>query len=68
MQTKTKQNDNPDMRHTNCNAKNICEALVNIFNEQHTMMTSCDNKCVVKIRSPGVPLALCPKTKAGWVA
>ena len=31
-------------------------------------MISCDDKCIVKIGSPGSPLASCPKTKAGWVA
>lgn len=67
-QTKTRQNNNPDMRYANCNAKNVRKVLVSRFNKEHAMMISCDDKCMVKIGSPGVPLALCPKTKAGWVA
>ena len=68
MQTKTKQNDNPDMKCANYNAKNVRKVLVNKFDKDFTLMISCDDKCVVKLGSPGVPLALCPKTKAGWVA
>ena len=28
-QTKTKQNDNPDMKHANCDAKNVRKVFVN---------------------------------------
>ena len=57
-----------DVKHSNVNAKNVRKVIVNMFDKKHTMMLSCDDKCIVKIGSPGVPLALCPKTKVGLVS
>ena len=56
------------MKHTNCNSKNAGKVLFNKFYKKHTIMTSFDDKCIVKIGSPRAPLALYPKTKFCWVA
>ena len=56
------------MKCTNCNAKNVRKVFVNKYDKKHTLMMSFDDKCIVKIGSPRVSLALCPKNKACWVA
>ena len=66
-QMKTKQNDNPDLHYANCNAKNVRKFLVNNFDSDHAIMLSCNDKYAVKIGVPLCSLALCPKTKVGWV-
>ena len=55
------------MKCDNCNAKNVRKVFVNKHDKKHTRMTSCDDKCIVKIGSPRALLALCPKTKSCWV-
>ena len=40
IQTKTKQNDNVDMKHANMNAKNFRKVLVNTFDKKQTMILS----------------------------
>ena len=67
MQTKTKQNDNPDVHYANCNMKNARKVLVKCFDKNHTTMLSCEDKYNVKIGASGFPLALFPKTKVGQV-
>ena len=64
---KTKQNDNPNMHCSNCNAKNMRKVLLKYFDSNHTIMLSCDNKKIAKIGLPRCPLYLCLKIKVGWV-
>ena len=60
---KTKRNDNPDVHYANCYVKNVRKVLVKHFDSNHTIMVSCDDKCIVKIGALGCPLALFSQDK-----
>lgn len=64
IQEKVPQNNNDDMEYTNVNAKNVRRVVVNKFNKNKTIYILFNDKCIVKIGSPGVPLELIPKAKA----
>ena len=56
------------MNYDNCNAKNAQKVLVKHFYSNHTIMLSCEDKCIFNIGALGCPLVSCPKINAGWVA
>ena len=56
------------MEHGNINAKKMWKVIANACNKNKMLLVSCDEKCEVKVGTPGNPLAPVSKSKAGWIA
>ena len=68
IQHKVIQNNDVDMHYANKNTKNVRQVVVTLFPKEHTTCISLDDKCIVKMAPPGVPLALMSKTKPAWAS